>query len=366
MKHVDEYRDPDLCRRIARAIADIHPDRQLTLMEVCGTHTMSIARHGIKTLLPKFVRLISGPGCPVCVTSNRYIDHAIALADRPNTAIVTFGDMMRVPGSRSTLERQHARGADIRIAFSPLDALALAERDRAREFVFLGIGFETTAPTVAGLILEAAYREAPNISILTALKVIPPPMRALASDSRVGVDGYICPAHVSTIIGIGLYEEISTEFGISCVVAGFEPVDILRSIHLLAERIAANDPGVDLEYSRIVRPEGNRKAQSIIARVFQPCDTEWRGLGDIPESGLRIRDRFIQFDAKKRFPVNLPPVIEHHACRCGDVLQGMLSPLECPLFATKCTPESPIGACMVSTEGTCAAAFRYDRHPEVT
>ncbi len=361
MKHIDEYRNAELCRRIADAIAGVPLDRTVTLMEVCGTHTMSIARHGIKKLLPESVRLISGPGCPVCVTPTRYIDHAMALAQRPKTTIVTFGDMIRVPGSRSSLEREQARGADIRVVFSPLETLALAEQEPSREFVFLGIGFETTAPVVAGLILKAADGQTLNVSVLGAPKVMPPPMRALAGDPEVPVDGYICPAHVSTIIGIGLYEEIVRDFGISCVVAGFEPVDILHSIHLIIERIARDDPGVDLEYSRIVRLEGNTKAQAIIARVFRSVDAEWRGLGVIPDSGLDIRAEFAHFDAAKRFPVNLDSVKEHITCRCGDVLRGTLAPQECPLFSTSCTPKHPIGPCMVSTEGTCAAAFKYER-----
>jgi hydrogenase expression/formation protein HypD len=361
VKHIDEYRDAELCRRIADAIANVPLDRTVTLMEVCGTHTMSIARHGIKKLLPESVRLISGPGCPVCVTPTGYIDHAMALARRPDTTIATFGDMIRVPGSVSSLEREQARGADIRIVFSPLEMLAFAEQEPSREFIFLGIGFETTVPVVAGLILGAAERRIPNVSVLSAPKTMPPPMRALAGDPDVMVDGYICPAHVSTIIGTGLYEEIVRDFGISCVVAGFEPVDILHSIHLVTERIARDDPGVDLEYARIARSEGNLKAQALIERVFQPVDAEWRGLGVIADSGLEIRAEFERFDAAKRFVVSLDPAKKHTACRCGDVLRGVLAPPECPLYLTSCTPEHPIGPCMVSTEGTCAAVFKYER-----
>ena len=361
MKHLDEYRAPELCRGIAAAIAATAErlERPATIMEVCGTHTMAIARHGIRGLLPDAVRLISGPGCPVCVTPNAYLDHAIALARRPDTTIVTFGDMLRVPGSRSSLELERARGADVRVVFSPLETLAHADRAAEREFIFLGIGFETTAPTVAALVLAAAERGTPNVSVLAAPKTMPPPMRLLAGDPAVGVDGYICPAHVSTIIGTALYEEIARDFGIPCVVAGFEPVDILRSIHLLVERIADRRPGVDIEYARVARPEGNRKALAAMARVFEPVDAEWRGLGVIPGSGLAIRVEFAQWDAARRFPVTLPPPREHRGCRCGDVLRGAFAPEHCPLFGRACTPERPVGPCMVSTEGTCAAAYRY-------
>ncbi len=361
MMHIDEYRDPELCRAILPKIEAVPLDRVVTVMEVCGTHTMAIARHGIRRAMPPSIRLISGPGCPVCVTPNSYIDHACALARLRGVTLATFGDMLRVPGSSSSLELEQARGADVRVVFSPLDAIRIAMESPDREVVFLGVGFETTAPTIAGLVLTAAREEVGNVSVLAAPKVIPPPMRALASDPAVPVDGYLCPAHVSTIIGTRLYEEISRDYGIPCVVAGFEPVDVLRSVHMLVERISEGRPGVDNEYSRIVRPEGNVRAREVIDTVFEPIDTEWRGLGAIPDSGLGIRPEYERFDAARRFDVQVEPVQEHRGCRCGDVLQGVLDPHDCPLFAGACTPTTPVGPCMVSTEGTCAAAHAYDR-----
>lgn len=362
MKYLDEYRDPALCRSILREIHSVRLDKSVTIMEVCGTHTMAVARYGIRRLLPDSVRLVSGPGCPVCVTPNRYIDYACALSRNHEIIITTFGDMLRVPGSRSSLEREQARGADIRVVFSPLEALSFAETEPNRHTVFLGVGFETTAPTFATLIVQAADRDAENLSVLAAPKTMPPPMRAIAGDPNVGVDAFLCPAHVSAIIGTKLYEGIVRDFGISCVVAGFEPVDILHSVHLVLERLRDDSPTVDIEYSRVVRPEGNTRARAIVDRVFEPVDAEWRGLGVIPNSGLAIRSEFRQFDTAVRFPLDIPPPTEHAGCRCGDILRAVASPTDCPLFGTACTPHSPIGPCMVSTEGTCAATYAYERH----
>lgn len=362
MKYLDEYRDPSLCRSILREIHRVRMDKPVTIMEVCGTHTMAVARYGIRRLLPDTVRLISGPGCPVCVTPNRYLDYACALAKTRGVTIVTFGDMLRVPGSRSSLEHEQARGADIRVVFSPLETLAFAERNPKRNFVFLGVGFETTVPTIASLIIQAAERGVRNVSVLAAPKTMPPPMRALAADPNVRVDGFLCPTHVSAIIGTKLYDGIVRDFGIPCVVAGFEPVDILRSIHLILERLRDESPGVDIEYSRVVRPEGNPRAQRIVERVFESVEAEWRGLGVIPDSGLAIRSEFQQFDAASRFPLDIPPPTEHAGCLCGDVLRAIASPDDCSLFGSTCTPHSPVGPCMVSTEGTCAAAYAYERH----
>ncbi len=366
MKYLDEFRDPALCRSILREIHRVRLDGHVTIMEVCGTHTMAVARYGIRRLLPDFVRLVSGPGCPVCVTPNRYIDYACTLARNRDVIVATFGDMLRVPGSRSSLEREQARGADIRIVFSPLEALSFAVNEPRRHVVFLGVGFETTAPTIASLIVQAAEYAAENLSVLAAPKTMPPPMRALAGDPDVGVDAFLCPAHVSAIIGTKLYEGIVHDFGIPCVVAGFEPVDILRSVHLLLERLRDKSPGVDIEYSRVVRPEGNIRARAVVDTVFEPADAEWRGLGVIPDSGLAIRSAFRQFDAAARFPIDVPPPTEHAGCMCGDILRAVASPADCPLFGTACTPHSPVGPCMVSTEGTCAAAYAYERHTQST
>jgi hydrogenase expression/formation protein HypD len=359
VKYIDEYRDATMCRSIIREIAKMPINKTVTLMEVCGTHTMAIARYGLRGVLPDNVRLISGPGCPVCVTPNSYIDHACALAKEPNVTITTFGDLVRVPGSTTNLERLQATGADVRVVFSPLEALTIATNEPERHVVFLGVGFETTAPTVAALILAAAQEEATNVSVLASPKLIPPPMRALAGNPEVAVDGYICPAHVSAIIGTSLYEDLAKDFGIPCVVAGFEPVDILRSIHMILERTCAGNPGVDIEYGRIVRPEGNPRALEVLYQVFEPVDTEWRGLGIIPESGMAIRSEYARFDAERRFDVEPEPLVEHRGCRCGEILCGTAQPTDCPLFGRACTPHDPVGACMVSTEGTCAAAYQY-------
>ena len=361
MKHASEYRDPELARGLLAAITAAVRDwpGTMTLMEVCGTHTMAIYQHGIRALLPAKIRLISGPGCPVCVTPVDYVDHAIALARRPNTLIATFGDMVRVPGSSSSLLREQATGATVRVVYSPLDAVALAERNPGQDVVFLGVGFETTTPTVAGAILEAARRGLDNFFVLGSHKTIPVPMAVLASDPELQVDGYLCPAHVSAIIGANAYQPLVAEQRVPCVVTGFEPLDMLQGILMLARQVVAGEARVENEYSRIVRPEGNVKARELLYRVFEPCAARWRGIGEIPGSGLQIRGEFAAFDAGVQLPVTVETPQEHAGCLCGDILKGKVRPGDCRLFRTVCTPEDPVGACMVSSEGTCAAEYKY-------
>jgi len=361
MKYSSEYRDPELAKALVSAIArDVEGfDGQMTLMEVCGTHTMSIYQHGIRSLLPNQVRLISGPGCPVCVTPIGYVDQAVAYARRPDTIVATFGDMIRVPGSTSNLLREKAQGADVRIVYSPLDALTLAEKNPDKQVVFLGVGFETTAPTIGGSLLEAEKRKLTNYYVLCAHKTMPAPMAALTSDPELKVDGYICPAHVSTVIGSNAYQPLVEKYGIPCVVTGFEPVDMLRGIQLLVRQVVAGEARVECEYSRIVKPAGNRTAQAILSQVFEPCDAEWRGIGLIPDSGLELRAEFQKYNALRVLPVEVEEPKEHQGCLCGEILKGKFTPKQCPLFRKACTPEHPIGACMVSSEGTCAAEYKY-------
>jgi len=361
MRYTSEFRDPGVARCLLDEIAATVRDSatSMTLMEVCGTHTMAIYQHGIRALLPPVIRLVSGPGCPVCVTPIGYVDHAVALARRPDTILATFGDMLRVPGSSSSLLREKAQGADVRIVYSPLDAVALAVKHPQQTVVFLGVGFETTAPTVAGSIVTAQRKNLHNYFVLTAHKTMPAPMAALTADPDLQVDGYLCPAHVSAVIGATPYETLAAEHGVPCVITGFEPLDMLQGILLLARQVIAGEARVEIQYSRVVRPEGNQKALALLAEVFTPCDADWRGIGTIPGSGLTLRGDWRAFDAAIHLPVRVEPAQEHAGCRCGEILKGQIGPRDCPLFRTVCTPEDPIGACMVSSEGTCAAEFKY-------
>ena len=357
MEALRELRDPELVRRLAAALRTMKAP-SATLMEVCGTHTVAIARYGLREALPAGVRLISGPGCPVCVTPQEDIDRFLALGDLHGVTLTTFGDMVRVPGSTRTMERARAEGADVRVVYSPMDAVAAAGRaPDDGEVVFFGIGFETTAPAVALAILEARRLGLRNFSVLCAHKLIPPAMLALL-DSELRVDGFICPGHVSAIIGSEAYRPVAQR-GRPCVVSGFEPADILRAVQLLLRQLAEGRCEVESEYARAVRPRGNPRAQELLARVFTVTDARWRGLGEIPQSGLRLSDEFVEFDATRRFGVDVPPAKEPAGCRCGDVLRGLIDPLECPLFAGPCTPSAPVGACMVSSEGACQAHYRY-------
>lgn len=341
-------------------------DRPLKFMEVCGTHTMSAFRSGLRSLLPDNLSLLSGPGCPVCVTPNEYLDKAIAIAEQSDTVIATFGDMVRVPGSEKSLEHARAQGAKVQVVYSPSDALALAQRDKTRKVIFLGVGFETTIPAIAWTIKEAALKNVSNYSVLCGHKTIPTAMAALCASGDVRIDGFMCPGHVSVIIGADAYESVCRDYKSPCVVTGFEPADMIRGIEMLVCQVAQDRAEVEIQYARSVKREGNREAQSIIDEVFEPCDAAWRGLGVIAGSGLKIRDEFESHDAEKQFDnLTIPSANENPACMCGEILRGVKTPYDCKLFGTKCTPSSPVGACMVSSEGTCAAYYKYARRDGV-
>lgn len=361
MNFLDEFADRRLVLGLAERIRRLAADqsRPLTFMEVCGTHTMAIHRYGLAGLLPPQVRLISGPGCPVCVTASDYIDRAIAYARLPDITVATFGDMARVPGSSSCLLEERARGGDIRIVHSPLDAVELAARQPHRRVIFLGVGFETTTPTVAASILVAAEKNLRNYLVLSAHKTILPAMRSLAADPDLGLDGFICPAHVSAVIGSEAYRSLAQAFGVPCVVTGFEPADILCGIEMLVRQAIEGRPTVENEYGRVVTASGNRQAQAVMAAVFTPGDARWRGLGVVPGSGQDIREEFRVYDAKQQVEVELEVTREPPGCLCGEILKGKLAPADCPLFGGACTPQAPAGPCMVSSEGACAAAHAY-------
>lgn len=359
-EYLDRFRDPALARGLVETIRREGLERPpARLMEVCGTHTMAIARNGIRSLLAGRVTLISGPGCPVCVTPAGYIDAAVALGRSRGAILATFGDMLRVPGARTSLERERGTGLDVRVVYSPLDAVRLAEANAGSEVVLLGVGFETTAPAIAGAIREAAAREVANFSALSSVRTIPVAMGALASDPEVAIEGFLCPAHVSAIIGSNAYLPVARDHRIPCVVAGFEPLDILLGIRMLLRQIREGEARVENEYGRVATPEGNRKALDLLEEVFTVCDTEWRGIGTIPGTGLRIADRYAAFDAVQKFGIRIAASDGNGPCRCGDVLKGKITPRDCPLFGTGCTPVAPVGPCMVSSEGSCAAYYRY-------
>ncbi|MCX7806355.1 MAG: hydrogenase formation protein HypD [Planctomycetota bacterium] len=345
--------------RITRA-ADRLASRRVRLMEVCGTHTMAIFRHGIRGLLPDCVRLISGPGCPVCVTDDSYIDAAVSLGLDGKVTLATFGDMMRVPGSRGSLQDARSRGADVHVVYSCADALDMAAKAPSRQVVFLAVGFETTAPTIAATVIRARNDGIRNFSILAAHKLIPPAMAAVL-DGGTALDGFIAPGHVSVVIGSDAYLPLAAKYRVPIVVTGFEADDILEGVAMLLEQIADGRAAVENQYVRVVRPGGNPAARRAMEEVFEPSDASWRGLGVIPDSGLRLRREFTDFDAGRRFGVAMAPAPPPKGCRCGDVLKGAIDPPECPMFGKSCDPARPKGPCMVSSEGSCAAHYRYGR-----
>ena len=352
------FKDPKLARGLIETIHRLAPEHA-TLMEVCGTHTVAIARNGIRDLMPEGLRLASGPGCPVCVTCNRDIDTVIALARIPNVTITTFGDMTRVPGSTSSLLAEQAAGRSVEIVYSPLDALAFAKAHPEREVVFVGVGFETTTPLVAMAIKRAAAMGLKNFSVFAAHKNMPGALELLVGDPTLELDALILPGHVSTIIGAEPYRFLAEKYGIPGVITGFEPVDVLQGIAMLVRQLHEGRAEIEIAYARGVMPEGNPVALAAIDEVFETCTATWRGLGDIPGSGYRIRDEFANFDAVRRFEPDVEPTRDPKGCRCGDVLRARIAPNECPLFRTVCTPENPVGPCMVSSEGSCAAYYRY-------
>lgn len=352
------FKDPKLARGLIETIHRLAPEHA-TLMEVCGTHTVAIARNGIRDLMPEGLRLASGPGCPVCVTCNRDIDTVIALARIPNVTITTFGDMTRVPGSTSSLLAEQAAGRSVEIVYSPLDALAFAKAHPEREVVFVGVGFETTTPLVAMAIKRAKAMGLSNFSVFAAHKNMPGALELLVGDPTLELDALILPGHVSTIIGAEPYRFLAEKYGIPGVITGFEPVDVLQGIAMLVRQLHEGRAEIEIAYARGVMPEGNPVALAAIDEVFETCTATWRGLGDIPGSGYRIRDEFADFDAVRRFEPDVEPTRDPKGCRCGDVLRARIAPNECPLFRAVCTPENPVGPCMVSSEGSCAAYYRY-------
>jgi len=339
---------------------DALADHSISLMEVCGTHTMSIGRHGLRSRMPSNLRLISGPGCPVCVTSGEQIDQVIAMAREPGVMVASFGDMMRVPGSDSSLQRESAAGRKIHMVYSPYDALQLALENPSKVVVFWGIGFETTSPTIAATLVRAAKQGVENFFIVPAFKLVPPAMEALIADDESCVDGFICPGHVSAIIGCQPYESMASKHHMPCVVTGFEGLDILEAIIMLLEQIAQGRFEVEVQYRRAVPHHGNPTARALLERVFCRCDTRWRGIGVIPGSGLELSEEFAAFDARSRLPVEVGPTVKFQEdCSCGEVMRGLIIPTECPQFGATCVPSNPVGPCMVSSEGACAAYFRY-------
>lgn len=358
MKYISEYRDSEVARVLIDKIHAVST-KKAKLMEVCGTHTMAIFRHGIREVLPPTITLISGPGCPVCVTPNRHIDEAIALCRVSGLIMTTFGDMMKVPGSTSSLAREKAAGADIRVVYSTMDAVKLAVENPDRQVVFFGIGFETTSPTIAAAVLAAEQQGLNNFSVIGAQKLIPQAIRTLLEDNEIGVNGFICPGHVSAILGIKPYRFIAEEYGIPAVIIGFEPLDLLQGILMLVEQIEQGEARVEAQYKRGVPEEGNPHALSLLFKVFEVGSAVWRGIGEIPATGLKFRPEYERFDATRKFDIRVEEAGEHPGCICGEVLRGVKTPPECKLFAKACIPENPVGACMVSVEGTCAAYYKY-------
>lgn len=365
MKYLDEFRNGELARRLAARIRQVAGNKDIALMEVCGTHTMAIFRWGLRTLLPSHIRLLSGPGCPVCVTPNSYIDRAVAYVREKSIILATFGDMMKVPGSTSSLDKERANGYDVRVVYSTGQALKIARDNLDKRVIFFGVGFEATSPTVAASLARARREKINNYLVLCAHKLIPPAMEALVKTPEVHIDGFICPGHVSTIIGAEPYQAIAKAHHIPCVIAGFEPLDILQAIYMLISRIGEGKAEVDIQYRRSVRVEGNPRALSLLGEVFEAGDASWRGLGVIPRSGLKIRDEYSRLDAERLMDVEVKETREEPNCLCGDILRGIKTPGDCPLFKTVCRPETPVGACMVSSEGTCAAYYKYRACPKV-
>lgn len=348
---------PELIERIQELAARI--ERPVRLMEVCGTHTVSIFRAGIRQVLPETVALVSGPGCPVCVTPDDYMDKAIAYAHRPDVILATFGDMLKVPGSTSSLAQAQAEGVDIRIVYSPLDCLAIARQNPEKKVIFLAVGFETTAPTAAALVLAAQAQGLGNLFLLSAQKLVPPALKMLLEDPEVQVDGFLLPGHVAVVTGPEAFSFVAEQYHVPGVVTGFEPLQILRSLCRLLGQIAAGEARIENEYEDVVRPQGSAAALRVMDEVYEPVDAAWRGIGVLPRSGLRMREKYARYDIERLLPLDLPKGKGHPGCRCGEVLRGIVTPRECPLFGKACVPTHAIGPCMVSVEGVCAAWYKY-------
>jgi len=356
------YRDRKTAADIIQEIRKMNPSRRVKLMHVCGSHEVTMTKYGLRSLLPDWLEVISGPGCPVCVTTAAEIDEAVELAKR-GLLITTFGDMFRVPGTKSSLSSAKTDGADIRIVYGAADAVEIARRNPKREVVHIAIGFETTAPTTAAEVL----REPPeNFSLLTCHRLIPPAMEFLLSSGEVALDGFICPGHVSTIIGSKPYEPLSERFKVPQVIAGFEPIDVLLGILMLLKQIREKRHEVEIEYTRSVKREGNTLAQQKMAQVFNIIDKKWRGFPTIPKSAFELKPEFERYDAREKYDIQVGEVTDFaKGCRCGEVLKGLIYPRECPLFGKACTPEHPVGGCMVTTEGACNIAFKYDKSAKI-
>ncbi|MBL8776825.1 MAG: hydrogenase formation protein HypD [Acidimicrobiales bacterium] len=360
MKYLDEFGDPDRARRL---VAEIHAatTRPWSVMEVCGGQTHAILRHGIDQLLPAEIELVHGPGCPVCVTPLEMIDRALLIAARPEVTFCSFGDMLRVPGSAGDLFTVKAAGGDVRVVYSPLDAVAIAEAEPDREVVFFGVGFETTAPANAMAVVQAHDRGLANFSVLASHVLVPPAIEALMASGTSRVDGFLAAGHVCTVMGTHQYAPLAARYRVPIVVTGFEPLDVLDGIRRCVVQLEAGRAEVENAYPRAVTAEGNQPAQEVLASVFEVCDRPWRGIGTIPASGWRLRAEYADHDAERRFDVGAFVVEEPAACRAGEVLQGLIKPDECEAFGATCTPRTPLGATMVSSEGACAAYFRYRR-----
>jgi hydrogenase expression/formation protein HypD len=361
MKYIDEYRDAALARPLIAAIAK-RVTRPWVLMEICGGQTHTLMRYGIDEVLPTQIELVHGPGCPVCVTPLEVIDKALAIASLPNVTLVSYGDMLRVPGSHTDLFHVKADGGDVRVAYSPMEAVKIARANPARRVVFLGIGFETTAPANAMAVWQAAREGLKNFSMLTSQVLVPPAIRMLLGSPTHRVQALIAPGHVCTVMGMEEYVDLSRDFHVPIVVGGFEPVDLLEAILMLVEQLEDGRSEVENQYARSVAREGNRPAQEIMAKVFEVCDRKWRGIGMIPRSGLKLRGEYAAFDAEEVFGVAAQTADEPAECISALVLQGLKKPPDCPAFGNRCTPASPLGAPMVSSEGACAAYYQYRRH----
>jgi hydrogenase expression/formation protein HypD len=358
VKFISEFRRSELAEGL---ISRIHRRSKTParFMEFCGGHTVTIFRYGIRQVLPSTIDMVSGPGCPICVTANADLDKAIALSQIPEVIIATFGDMLKVPGSRSSLQQVKADGAEVRTVYSTMDALKIAEDNPHKSVVFLGIGFETTAPTIAASILQAVEKGIRNYYVLSLHKLCPPVIRALLDSGEVKLQGLICPGHVSAIIGSHPWEFIARDYGIPCVVSGFEPLDILQSVDMLVTQVENGESRVEIAYRRGVRPEGNQQALRLMEQVFEPSPAQWRGIGEVSHSGLKLKKKYQRFDAELAFDIAPGPTHEPAGCICGDILRGVKIPADCRLFGKACTPQYPVGPCMVSSEGSCSAYYFY-------
>ncbi|MGV8905290.1 MAG: hydrogenase formation protein HypD [Acetobacterium sp.] len=360
MKYVDEFRNNEYAKILVEKLNN-RVSENMNIMEVCGSHTMAIFRYGIRDVLPSNINLISGPGCPVCVTPQSYIDTALTLSQKDNVIIATFGDMMRVPGKKGSLTQKKAEGADVRIVYSPMDCLLMASQNPSKKIVFLSVGFETTAPMTGVTVMEAKKNNIKNLFFLTAHKIVPPAMKALVQDKDLKIDGFLLPGHVCAMIGTKPFEFLSNDHNIPGVATGFEPIDMLQGINTLVSLVSKKNHRIENDYKRIVKTAGNPHALEYLKKAFDIVDSSWRGLGRIPNSGLELKGEYDDFDALKHFKIDYIEYDGSPGCKCGEILKGKIKPPDCPLFKKICTPENPVGSCMVSSEGTCAAYYRYHK-----